>query len=46
MEVDVCIAASDHTSPPAVGGVVSGTVYLVASLEPDATPRRRWFGRR
>jgi hypothetical protein len=44
MEVDVCLAAADHPDAPEVGGVLAGTVYLVADVErPPA--RRRWFGR-
>jgi len=53
MEVDLCLSAVDHLDPPAVGNVVSGTVYLVASLDSlwpgaqvEEAPRRRWFGRR
>jgi hypothetical protein len=33
MEVDVCLAAADHPEAPPVGGIVTGTVYLVASVE-------------
>ncbi len=53
MEVDLCLSARDHAHEPPVGGVVSGTVYLVASAESlwpsdSATeaPRKRWFGRK
>jgi hypothetical protein len=45
MELDVCLAADDHPSPPEPGGVVAGTVYLVADVE-RPTRRRRWLGRR
>jgi hypothetical protein len=44
MEVDVCLAADDHPAPPEPGGVVAGTVYLVADVERPAR-RRRWFSR-
>ena len=44
-EADVCLAASEHTLPPAPGSVVAGTVYLVVDLltlpAEDATGRRR-----
>jgi hypothetical protein len=33
MEVDVCLAAADHPEAPPVGGIVTGTVYLVASVD-------------
>lgn len=33
MEVDVCLAAADHPVAPPVGGIVTGTVYLVASVD-------------
>jgi len=33
MEVDVCLAATDHPEAPPVGGIVTGTVYLVASVD-------------
>lgn len=45
MELDVCLASADHPSPPEPGGVVAGTVYLVADVE-RPTRRRRWLGRR
>jgi hypothetical protein len=45
MELDVCLAADDHPSAPEPGGVVAGTVYLVADVE-RPTRRRRWLGRR
>jgi hypothetical protein len=45
MDLDVCLAADDHPSPPEPGGVVAGTVYLVADVE-RPTRRRRWLGRR
>lgn len=44
MELDVCLDADDHSSPPEPGGVVAGTVYLVADVERPRT-RRRWFAR-
>jgi hypothetical protein len=43
MELDVCLDSDDHPDPPQPGGVVAGTVYLVADLE-RPRPRRRWFG--
>jgi hypothetical protein len=51
MELDLCLAATDHPTPPTPGNIVHGTVYLVASLEelwtpPAAEPRRRRWGRR
>jgi hypothetical protein len=41
-ELDMCLAATEH-QPPIPGSVVSGTVFLVGSLEgllpePDLTP--------
>jgi len=42
MELDVCLDADDHPDPPEPGGVVAGTVYLVADLERPRA-RRRWF---
>jgi hypothetical protein len=45
MEVDVCLAATDHPIAPETGAVVAGTVYLVADVE-RPPPRRRRFGRR
>jgi hypothetical protein len=44
MELDVCLAAVEHPAPPEPGGVVAGTVYLVADVE-RPTRRRRWLGR-
>jgi hypothetical protein len=51
-EVDLCLAVADHPDPPAEGTIVSGNVYLVASMEqlwataPHDPPRkRRWFSR-
>ncbi len=55
-ELDVCVPVSDQPEVPVPGNVVSGLVYLVASLDQlwsgrDPTPpppptRRRWFRRR
>jgi hypothetical protein len=45
MEVDVCLAATDHPIAPEPGAVVAGTVYLVADVE-RPPPRRRRFGLR
>ncbi|MGC4112761.1 MAG: hypothetical protein QM747_20540 [Nocardioides sp.] len=44
MELDVCLAADDHADPPVEGGVVAGTVWLVADVV-RPTKRRRWWGR-
>ncbi len=55
-EADVCMATDRHHEVPQPGAVVSGTVYLVASLDgltfaiprtpgARAARRRRWFSR-
>jgi hypothetical protein len=33
MEIDLCLAAAEHPEPPPAGAVVTGTVYLVASVD-------------
>jgi hypothetical protein len=45
-DVTVCLEGSAHRDPP-VGGVISGTVFLVASLDDLPTQRAsRWSSRR
>jgi hypothetical protein len=46
-EADVLLAPDEHPDLPPIGGVVTGTVYLIAEME-QLVPRRRrqWFGRR
>lgn len=39
-EADLCLAGSEHPGVPAPGNIVSGTVFLSASIDsPDAYPR-------
>jgi hypothetical protein len=45
MEVDICLAVTDHATAPEPGAVVAGTVYLVADVERPAR-RRRWLRHR
>jgi hypothetical protein len=43
----VCLDGTDHPEVPAPGSILSGTVYLTASLEElPPTPRRRFWSRR
>jgi hypothetical protein len=47
-EADVCMPAGESTGAPAVGSVVAGTVFLVASmpglpLSPQACAKRSWL---
>lgn len=49
-EVDLCLPATDHPEAPAVGAVVSGNVFLVASMPElwsvtEEPRKRRWFAR-
>lgn len=50
LRFDVCLPAADWPTVPTPGSVLSGTVYLVASLdelwESGSPSRTRWFGRR
>lgn len=43
-ETDLCLAGSDHPTIPAAGNIISGTVFLVGSIEPALSPlqRGRW----
>jgi hypothetical protein len=40
-EADVCLAGSEHAVAPQPGNVLSGTVFLVATIEAAALRRRR-----
>ena len=47
MAIDVCLSAKDHPTSLRVGQIISGTVFLVASIEAlEPTPAKRRFWQR
>ena len=40
-EADVCLATTEHTVAPSPGNIVSGTVFLTATIDNDALVDRR-----